>query len=91
MVVVPEEDPPRSPPRIPESSDVDELGDTRLCSDVGSVDMSFDSADCTPVPIDELAAWAFAAPCAANPATFVVCGAALTGVTFAVIAAEFAA
>src|ERR1700747_1218510 len=87
----PEEDPPRSPLRIPESPDVNEVGDARPFSAVGSVDVSGDSADCTPVPIDEPAAWAPAAPCAANPARLVVCGAAVNGVNFAVVAAGVAA
>jgi hypothetical protein len=86
------EDPlPRSPLRIPESpdvDDVDELGDTRLCNAVCIEDISCDSVDCTPVPVDVLAAWAL---CAANPAWLVVCGAAVNCVTFAVLAAEFAA
>jgi hypothetical protein len=92
IVVDPVEDPvPRSPLRIPDSpddDDVDELGDTRLCSAVCIVDISCDSVDCAPVPVDVLAAWAL---CAANPAALVVCGAAVNGVTFAVAAAEFAA
>jgi hypothetical protein len=91
VVVDPVEDPPRSPLRIPDNpdvDDVDELGDTRLCSAVCIVDISCDSVDCAPVPVDVLAAWAL---CAANPPALVVCGAAVNGVTFAVAAAEFAA
>jgi hypothetical protein len=85
----PVEDPlPRSALRIPESPDVDELGDTRLCSAVCIEDISCDSVDCTPVPADVLAAWAL---CAANPDWLVVCGAGVNCVTFAVLAVEFAA
>jgi hypothetical protein len=54
-----EEDAPRSELRIPESpdvDDVDELGDARLCSVVVIVESSCDSVDCTPVPVDVLAA-----------------------------------
>ena len=60
----PEEDPPRSPLRSPESpdvDDVDELGDARLCSAVGTVEINCDSVDCTPVPVDVPAAWVTAA------------------------------
>jgi hypothetical protein len=88
------EDPPRSPLRLPESpdvDDVDERGDARPCSPVVSVDISCDSVDCTPAPVDAPAVWAPAAPCAANPARLVVGGAAVTGVTCAVVAAEVAA
>jgi hypothetical protein len=75
-----EDPPPRSPLRIPESpdvDDVDELGDARLCSAVVIVEISCDSVDCTPVPVDVPVAWAAAAPCAADPARLVVCGAAV--------------
>jgi hypothetical protein len=90
----PEEDPPRSPLRIPESPEVDdvgELGDARLWRVVGTAETSCDSVDCTPVPADMPAACALVGPCAANPAGLVVCGAAVNGVTLAVVAAEFAA
>jgi hypothetical protein len=89
-----EDPPPRSPLRIPESpepDDVDDAGDARLCSVVGIVEISCDSVDCTPVPVDVPVAAATAAPCAADPAPLVVCGAAVNGVTFTVVAAEFAA
>jgi hypothetical protein len=96
-VVVPddaEEDPPRSPLRIPESPDVDdadELGDARLCSVVGTVEISCDNVDCAPVPVDVPTAWAPAAACAASPPGLVVCGAAVNDVILAVAAADFAA
>jgi hypothetical protein len=77
-------------PESPDVDDADELGDARLCSVVGTVETSCDSVDCT-VPAELPAAWAPAAPCAANPAELVVCGAAVNGVTFVVVAAEFAA
>jgi hypothetical protein len=89
-----EDDPPTSPLRIPESPDVDDVdepGDAMPCSAVVSVEISCDSVDCTPVPVDAPAVWVPAAPCAANPARLVVCGAAVVGVTPAVIAAECAA
>jgi hypothetical protein len=89
-----EDPPPRSPLRSPESPDVDdveELGDVRLCSAVCIEEINCDSVDCTPVPVDVPAAAETAAPCAADPAPVVVCGAAVNGVTFAVAAAEFAA
>ena len=76
------------PPGVVIIDPVEELGDTRLCSAVCIEDISCDSVDCAPVPVDALAAWAL---CAANPAWLVVCGAAVNGVTFAVVAAEFAA
>jgi hypothetical protein len=55
------------------------------------VDISCDSVDCTPVPVDAPVVWAAAVACAANPAVLVVCGAAVNGVAFAVAAAELAA
>ena len=55
------------------------------------MDISCDSVDCTPVLVEEAADWALAVACAANPAVLVVCGAAVNGVTFAVVAAELAA
>jgi hypothetical protein len=97
VIVVPvdEEDvPPRRSLRSDESpdvDDVDELGDARLCSVVWIVGISCDSVDCTPPLVDEAADWALAVACAAEPAVLVVCGAAVNGVTFAVVAAELAA
>jgi hypothetical protein len=55
------------------------------------VGISCDSVDCTPVPVDVPVVWAVAVACAANPARLVVGGAAVTGVTCAVVAAEVAA
>ena len=55
------------------------------------MDISCDSVDCTPVPVDLPVVWAPAVACAANPAVLVVCGAAVNGVAFAVAAAELAA
>jgi hypothetical protein len=43
------------------------------------------------VPVDAPVVCAAAVACAANPAVLVVCGAAVNGVTFAVVAAELAA
>src|ERR1700739_1116996 len=95
VVVVPaEEDPPRSEFRSPESPDVDDVdeadepGVLRLFSVLGTVETSFDSADCAP-PLADVPA--LLTPCAANPARLVVSGAGVNGVTPAVIAAEFAA
>jgi hypothetical protein len=97
VVDVPEEDPPRSPFRSPESPDVDDVddvdepdepGEVRLFSVLGTVETSFDSADCAPPLADVPAPFT---PCAANPARLVVSGGGVSGVTPAVIAAEFAA
>src|ERR1700677_5033824 len=65
--------------KSPDSPDVDELGDPRLCSALGTEESSCDSVDCE-VPAEVPTAWA---PCAAKPAALVVCGAAVIGVTCA--------
>jgi hypothetical protein len=86
-----EEDPPRSPLRSPdveEPDEPDEPDELRLFSVEGTVDISFDSADCTPPLPDVPPLWT---PCAANPARLVVSGGGVSGVIVAVIAAEFAA
>jgi hypothetical protein len=69
----------------------EDKGDARFCRPVWSVDISCDSVDCTPVPVDVPVVWATAVACAANPAVLVVCGAAVNCVTFPVVAAELAA
>ena len=91
VVDVPEEDPPRSPLRSPESPDVDDVDEPdvlRLFSVEGTLETNFDSADCAP-PLADVPA--LLTPCAANPARLVVSGGGVTGVIVAVIAAEFAA
>jgi hypothetical protein len=94
VVLDPEEDPPRSEFRSPESPDVvdvdgvDEPDVLRLFRFEGTLDISFDRVDCTPPLTDVPAFWT---PCAANPARLVVSGGGVNGVTVAVIAAEFAA
>ena len=55
------------------------------------MDISCDSVDCTPALVDVPVVWAAAVACAANPAGLAVCGAAVNGVTCAVVAAEVAA
>jgi hypothetical protein len=65
IVDVPEEDPPRRELRSPESPEPDDVddaaGDARFCSAVGTAEVSCDSIDCTPAPVDVPAAWVTAA------------------------------
>ena len=92
--MLPDEMFPRGPVTVPPEEvppNAEDKGDARLWSAPVIEEVSCDSTDCAPVPIDEPADWELAAACAANPAPLVVCGAAVNGVTDAVAAAELAA
>jgi len=59
--------------------------DARLCSDLGNVEVSWDSI-CVDVPAGVRVAWATAAACPACPAGFVVWGGEVKGFIVAAVA-----
>ena len=67
-------------------AEADDSGDERPCSVLGTVEITCDSVDCTPLVVAVPVAWATAPSWPAVPAGLAVSGGALNGVTSAAAA-----